>query len=172
MIRKQKVLFIVPNLKNMFGGKGGTPGHPHVGIASLASYLEQKEPERYEISVFDEGVERDNKKVNDYVKSFRPDVIGITTFSYCYVSVLDTVKRVSKVSKAPIILGGAHVSAVKGEALKDSPNVAFGVKSEGEVTLLELLRTLRKKESNFGKIKGLIWRKRNKIIENPDRELI
>lgn len=172
MIHKQKVLFIVPNLKNMFGGKGGTPGHPHVGIASLASYLEQEAPGMYEISIFDEGIERDNKKLIEQVKSFKPDVIGITTFSYCYVSVLDTVKRVSNVSRAPIILGGAHISAVRGEALKDSPHVAFGVKSEGEITLLELLGALRKKEKDFGNIKGLIWRKGRRIIENSDRELI
>jgi len=148
------------------------PGHPHVGIASLVSYILKKAPNEYELTVFDEGLESDTRKLTKKIKEFKPTLIGITTFSYCYVNVLDTIDRVYKATKAPIVLGGAHVSAVRGQVLKENPKVKYAIKSEGEETFLEFLSALDEEKKDFSEIKGLLWRKGKRIVENADRPLI
>lgn len=153
----------------MFGDTSSIPGHPHVGIASLVSFLNQR---GYKVKVFDEGAENSNRKLRNLITDFAPDIIGITTFSYCYDNILKTIKRVNDITQAPIVLGGPHVSAVKGKILEDNGNVYFAIKGEGEYTFLELLESLAQKKPNFDKINGLIWRKNKLIIENSDRPLI
>lgn len=164
-----KILFIIPRLKNMFGEKGGIPGHPHVGVASLVAFLDKK---NYEIKVFDEGIENNDQKLTELIKKFSPHLIGITTFSYCYFSVLELIERIRVITKTPIVLGGPHVSAVRKAVLEENKDINFAVKSEGEYTLKELLKYLDENRKDFSRIKGLIWRKNGKVVENPDRPLI
>lgn len=158
----------MPVLRSMFGGGGGIPGHPHVGIASLIAFLKR---EGYEVGVFDCGLENDLVKLKVKVKKSKPDIIGVTAFSYCYQDVFELVDKIKKISKAPLVVGGPHVSAVKGQVLKET-KADFAVKAEGEYTLLELLQTLAQKKPVFSRVSGLIWRRGKKIIENPNRPLI
>ncbi len=168
-ISKPKVLFVVPQLRSMFGEKGGVPGHPHVGIASLTAFLKLNQ---YPVKIFDEGIENDPQKLIALIKRYQPDIVGVTSFSYCYGSVVETIKRVANATKSPIIIGGPHVSAVKKEVLEENPEITFAVKMEGEYTLLELLQTLTSKQKKYSSIQGLIWRKGKIVVENSDRQLI
>jgi len=172
ILNPQKILFVIPKLKNMFGGKGGVPGHPHVGIASLTSFLLTKGFPKSHLAIYDEGVEKDVVGLKQLIHKFQPDIIGITTFSYCYVSVLDTIRRVSRITKTPIIIGGPHVSAVKSQVLEENPKVTFAIKGEGEHTFFVLLTALREKQTDLSGIPGLIWRKGKKVIENMDRPFL
>ena len=167
-----KILFVIPRSKTMFGEtseKKGISGHPHVGIASLIAFLRKNSP-KTEIKVFDEQMD-DFLQLKTLIKSFKPDLIGITCFSYNYQYFYDLILKIKKITKALIVLGGPHVSALKKEVLKET-RADLAIKSEGELSLLELLKELEDKKPDLKRIKGLIWRQKGKVIENEDRELI
>ena len=167
-----KILFVIPKSKTMFGEDSGTkslPGHPHVGIASLVAFL-KKNSKKSEIKIFEEQA-YDFSELKKIIRAFKPDLIGITCFSYNYRYFYDLILKIKKITKTKIVLGGPHVSALRKDVLKET-KADLAVKAEGEETLLELINELGKKTINLWKIKGLIWRQKGKIIENEDRELI
>lgn len=163
-----KVLFVIPKNKSLFGDEGLT-AHPHIGIACLSAFLKQH---KVEIAVFDQGLEQDLGRLSGIIADFKPALIGVTVFSYCYGAAYGLIKAIKTFSSIPVAAGGPHVCAVKAEIFENSA-VTFAVKQEGEFTLLELLQELENAHPDFSKIKGLLWREKDgKIIENPDRPLI
>lgn len=162
-----KILFVVPKNKSLFGDAGMT-AHPHIGIAYLTSFLKQN---NVRVAIFDEGIEGDLKKLFSLIDEFKPALIGITIFSYSYGFAYNLIKRIKEKSSISIVAGGPHVCAVKGRLLEDT-GIDFAVKQEGELTLLELLQESSKQNPDYSKIKGLMWRGADKILENPNRNLI
>jgi len=164
-----RILFIIPKNKTLFGDEGIT-GFPHLGIAYLTSFL-KKEKKDIKIKIFDEGLGGGLKELDALIDDFKPTLIGITLFSYCYGFGYNLIERLRKKTDIKIVVGGPHVSAIKSKILKET-KVDFAVKQEGELTLLELLQELQKRKPDFSGIKGLIWWDKGRIVENSDRGLI
>ena len=143
--------------------------HPHIGVAYLCSFLKRND---IEVAIFDEGIENDLSRLEYTIDDFKPQLIGITIFSYCYSYAYKLINKIREKTDTPIVAGGPHVSAI-GRKILDDAKIEFAVKQEGEFTLLELLREFSKQNPEFSRIKGLIWKNRDGgILENPDRELI
>ena len=167
-----KILFVIPKTKTMFGddpGEKSLSGYPHVGIAYLVSFLEKNSPST-KIKIYDEQADG-SQKLTIMIKDFKPDLIGITCFSYNYRYFYDLILKIKKITRVPLVLGGPHISAIRKDVLKET-KADLAVKGEGEETACELIKELEKKKPDFKKIKGLIWRQKGKIIENEDRALI
>lgn len=162
-----KILFVVPSNKSLFGGRGLT-AHPHVGVACLSAFLKQKD---VEVAVFDEGLGDGLDGFKRLIAEFKPTLIGITIFSYCYDFAYVLIKKIKEITDTPIVAGGPHICAIGKKILKDT-EIKFAVKQEGEFTLLELLQQLSCQCPDYNKIKGLIWRDRDNIVENESRPLI
>lgn len=164
-----KVLFVVPEIKSMFGTEKGIPIHPHVGIAYLASILKQN---NYQYQIIDCGIEKDwITLLKNTIKSFSPDIVGITGFSYAYNYLYQTIKIVKKTTSIPIILGGPHVSATKEKILQDS-KVDFAMYGESEISFVKFLKIFSQKNPDFSLVPNLIWKQKNKTIINPASPLI
>lgn len=164
-----KILFIVPQLKSMYGDSGIKSCHPHVGIAYLSSWLKMN---KIEVELFDDGIELSNEKLIEKIKNSDADLIGITMFSYCYQIGYDLINLIKKTTKTPLVVGGAHISATKKQILEET-EADFAIKHEGEKTLLELIQYTSTGRNDFENIDGLIWRNNYKeIIENKDRKLL
>ena len=168
-----KVLFIIPylniarhTLPNSLR-KFSPPEIPHNGVAALTIFLQQN---KVEIKVVDERLGYSFKEILKQIQDFSPDLIGITMTSFCSKKVNMLVKWLKEHISIPILLGGAHISVMRKEAL-DYNDADFAIKHEGEYAILELLDAI-KSNKGFEEIRGLIWRKDGKIIENPDREPI
>ncbi len=164
-----KILFIIPEIKSMFGTERGIPIHPHVGIAYLVSVLKKN---KYPFKIIDCGVE-DNwlLKLKEDLKEFKPDLIGITGFSYAYNYLYQTIKETKSVTKVPIILGGPHVSATKEKVLTDT-KVNFALYGEGETSFISFIKEFKNPKPNYRNVPNLIWKDNNKIIINPPASLI
>lgn len=162
-----KILFIVPRIKSLFGDKGMTV-HPHIGVAYLAAFLKKN---GFEADVFDDGIEKEKRELFSLVEGFNPDLIGVTVFSYCYGYAYDLIKAIRGKFHIPLVLGGPHISVEGAKALLET-DAEFGVKNEGEYTLMELLRELGQPHPQFSRIQGLFWREGARIVENPDRPFI
>jgi anaerobic magnesium-protoporphyrin IX monomethyl ester cyclase len=162
-----KILFVIPKNKSLFGDEGKT-AHPYIGVAYLSAFLKSR---GFIVGIFDDGVEKDPDRIYTVMDEFRPDIIGVTIFSYCYGAAYGLIKKMQAYKKIPLVLGGPHVGAIKERILEDT-QAQFAVKFEGEYTLTELLEEITKENSDFNGIKGLLWRKNGKITANPDRALI
>ena len=163
-----KILFVINKSKALTRHEKYLPEHPNLGVASIISFLKEK---NVEIKVFDENIESDEEKLFKLIEDFKPDLIGLSIVSYFYNLVYEVIKKLKKHTKIPIVVGGPHISAVRKKIFKET-DIDFAIKGEGEFTLCELLKEVRRKNPKFSKIKGLIWKKGNKIIENADREPI
>ena len=152
----------------MFGGAVERPGHPHVGIAYLISWLKKN---NVEVDLYDDGLQYNNEKLERKIKDSNADLIGITMFSYCYQSGYDIINLIKNITRTPLVVGGAHVSSTKNQILEET-EADFAIKHEGEKTLLELLEYVSKNIKSYENIDGLIWKRDGEIIENNDRKFL
>jgi len=128
---------------------------PPLGLASIAAYLEKRDINTAIIDCY--AHPRSDHPIRDYLLSEKPAFLGLscTTSSF-----LDGV-RIAKFAKnilpnIQVILGGAHVSALKESILENYPIIDYLVIGEGEVTLAELIEN-----ANHGaasSIQGIAYR--------------
>lgn len=161
--KETKVLFAIPQYKPIYGGQKNPPPYPHVGIAYLAAVLKK---ENIPVEIYDEGVERDSRRLNDLINVFKPTIIGVTGFSFAYKFLYDLIKKIKSYSEIPVIVGGPHVAIMGKEIIKET-GADFAFIGEGEEIFPVFLKELVKKQPDFGRIPGLIWKKGEKIVGNP-----
>ena len=157
--RFKKILFVVTNVSAAYG----KALNPHLGIAMLMAYLDR---EGFETSVIDQQLGYTVDDIVKKAKEVKADLIGVTMFSFDFIRTYEVIKEIKRRTKLPIILGGAHISTVKSEALEETGS-DFGVTRDGEIPLLQLCLGYPLEE-----IKSLLWRnEKGQIIENQIRKL-
>jgi len=165
-----KILFIEPPKDYWF--VMGEYVSPPTGLLILAAYIEQEIPDM-EIEILDCQAQRKNwKDVEKYIESSSPSIVatsGFTCNAYACVRTAETAKIVDK--GIVTVLGGSHFTFTAEESLNDFPEIDYIVMGEGEVTLVELIKTLRTGK-NQGDVKGLSFKHNGKIIQTPPRPLI
>lgn len=173
-MKKPKIILINPPLKReeRYGSLASAGAYmPPLGLGTLAAVLRK---EGYKVKILDcEALQLNIEQVLDQTLSFRPDYVGITAVTMAIHSAADLAAALKQQKlKAPIILGGVHLSALPEKTMNLFPQFDIGVIGEGEVTIIDLLKALRGRKSLKG-IRGLIYRGKNgKIIKTPPRPLI
>jgi anaerobic magnesium-protoporphyrin IX monomethyl ester cyclase len=114
---------------------------PPLGILSLATYL--KHNSSHDVYLLDADAEHLTlPQIEEHVRSFQPDVFGITTFTNCLRAVLDILKVVKRVRPECVtVVGGPHVSIYPRETLA-FPEVDYAVAGDGEIAFLQLVNAL------------------------------
>lgn len=106
-----------------------------------------------------------------YKKNY--DIVCFSCYIWNISQTLKIAKNLRKVNKnVKIILGGPEVSYDAHNVLEDNPYIDYIVYGEGEITFKEVLNFLVKNKGNIQEIKGLAYRKNNKIYVNEERPLI
>ncbi len=146
---------------------------PPLGILQLASFLESKIPE-IDIEVLDCQAESVGwNKFAKRIENFEPDIVVSSALATCntytIIRTLDTVKKIDPDIKT--VVGGQHFTALAQESLEDYSEIDFIIRGEGELTLLDLVQTLKDKKEPL-KVWGLSFRHNGKVIHNSDRPLI
>ncbi|OGM01758.1 hypothetical protein A3K72_01030 [Candidatus Woesearchaeota archaeon RBG_13_36_6] len=134
-----------------------------VGAGYLSEYLTSKNVENH---VLDMRLNHSKKILFDEIKSFKPDLIGFQILTYRRDVAFSLIEKTKQKFNIKIVIGGPHVSLVRPLSLEES-KADFAIKVEGEETLYELMSGVALKN-----IKGLIYKKDNVIVENPDRPFI
>ncbi|MBD3310354.1 radical SAM protein [Candidatus Woesearchaeota archaeon] len=162
-----RLLFVVPKLdESLVRGE-----YPHIGIGFLSEVLLNQEID-HEIVDMTLGYGPDYLK--DYIKRYRPDVIALPTYSYRFAStkkMIDFLAGLKEEYGFRILLGGPHISCMGKKGMVEG--VDFGIKGEGEETLVEFCRTFeeqRKEGKDYSGIKGLIWRKKLQNRQDHKKE--
>jgi radical SAM superfamily enzyme YgiQ (UPF0313 family) len=171
-----KVLLIYPPAENVI--MSGLPPlvdeeagfYPPLGILYVAAYAERNTT--HKIEILDTQVERMNyAAIEREIERRKPDIVGIQTMTFTLVDVILTAKVVKKVNKEiKIVLGGPHVSIYPDETIA-IPEVDYLVLGEGEVTFTELIQNIENTQE-LERIKGLVFKEGERIINTGSRELI
>jgi radical SAM superfamily enzyme YgiQ (UPF0313 family) len=138
-----------------------------LGIAYIAAVLEK---EGYDVKIA-EGNFINHEQIKEYIKQEKPDVVGITSTTPTFESVIKVARDVKEIdNNIKIIVGGSHVTALPQDAIKEGC-FDVGVIGEGEITFLELIKTFEK-DSDLKKVNGIVYKEKNKIKFTKPREFI
>jgi tRNA A37 methylthiotransferase MiaB len=106
------------------------------------------------------------EEVGRTVARERPDLVGISSlFSAYHGEALACAREIKKRLKVPIVMGGAHVSAVPESVLLD-PHVDFVIRGEGERALVELVRAFQER-GDMGSVASLGYKRGGERRLNP-----
>ncbi|UCH71490.1 MAG: radical SAM protein, partial [Thermoplasmatales archaeon] len=114
----------------------------------------------------------DWKGVEKYIESYDPSIVLTSGFTCNAYSCARTVEIAKDVNKDIVtVAGGIHFTSVPDESLIDFSEIDYIVRGEGELTIVELIKSLNNGKK-IGNIKGLSFRHNGKIIHTPPRPLI
>ncbi len=144
----------------------------HLGSAYVITYL-RGQGFNAEQFISDESC--NVKECVKEIANFHPHIVGFTVYETNFMQcalISNGLKAYN--SDIIIIFGGPTPSVQSKEVLEGVSSVDICVRREGEETLLELISNLSKtnfklKKVDLFSIKGITFRKENKIIINPER---
>ena len=111
------------------------------------------------------------EKLSFLLQRFKPEIVGITIPTAKYQIARELVNFIkARNKKIKIVVGGPHPTILPEDTLKIE-EIDFVVRGEGEETLVELVDSIEKGK-NTDKIKGISYKKKGKIINQPSRKYI
>lgn len=142
---------------------------PPLGLAYVAAVLEEN---GYDVRIFDCSVGLSLNRLMEYLIEYRPHVVGITSTTPAFPDARKTAESVRRaLPGATIVLGGAHVSALPAALSYDCFDV--GVIAEGELTMLEVVRSIEEDGlSDMSGIAGLAFRRDGEVVLTEPREYV
>ncbi|MEM4723570.1 MAG: radical SAM protein, partial [Candidatus Hadarchaeum sp.] len=160
-----RVLLISPPTESAITKVMGTTGPP-LGLAYLASMIRGD----HDVKIVDavaEGYDLEN--LGRIIRSYDPELIGLTATTSMMPDAYETVKVAKKINEnVKIVLGGPHVTFLPEVTMQECPQVDFIVRGEGEHTFKELVDSLEKKK-DLKDILGLSFQHNGRVINNPPR---
>lgn len=163
-----KTLLINPNYRKVYKyvGEESTMISPPMGLAYLAAVLREN---KIPVKILDAAaLNYSIEQIKNFALKDSPDIIGITAAT-------NTIEEAYKIAnaikpslpKTKIIVGGPHPSILPEQTLKECSSLDITAVGEAEYTLLEIVQN-----KTLSKIKGIAYRKNNKIIRTPPRPFI
>jgi len=143
---------------------------PPLGLCYLASSVRKF---GYSVQIIDApALDMDLSCTTAEIVKSGADFIGLTasTVSIFRASELAKALKGSRI-KAPIIIGGPHVSSLPKETLEEFKEFDIGVINEGEFTVPEIISCL-KEGVTIGDIRGLVYRNGEEVVISPPRNNI
>ena len=142
-----------------------------MGLAYIASALRDA---GHEINIYNQDVHHyPESHLTNYLKKHKFDVIGVNVIAgyYQYKKLLKISKAINAVPNRPVYILGGHGPAPEPEYFIKKTNADFVCIGEGEITVVELLKTLEQKKS-LHTVKGIAFMENGKLIKTEQRELI
>jgi anaerobic magnesium-protoporphyrin IX monomethyl ester cyclase len=164
----KSVLLVRPpaRLSIDFGGsfKKDYGGHElELGLLCIASFLERQ---GIHVSFLDMTLHDDaEKRLVDTLQHSNFDFIGMTAYTNSITTANRIAGLIRQYSKAKIVVGGAHASALPVETLEMFKNFDYLIYGEGERSFTDLVIG-----KDISDIKGLLWREGGTIRQNPPVE--
>ncbi len=146
-----------------------TPNFTRLGLACLASKLRADNAAAVEI--VDGKFERlSYAAIEDRVRRFAPDVVGLTAFTNEIKSAARVAEMVKGLSSAiTTVVGGVHASVLPERTLEEFPAFDAVVAGEGEITFSEYTAALAS-GAPLGAIPGLCFRDGDRLVRTAERE--
>ncbi|MCX7990911.1 MAG: B12-binding domain-containing radical SAM protein [Proteobacteria bacterium] len=109
----------------------------------------------------------DKSLISKKIAEFKPDMVCISSlFSTYFYDVIDIAKEVKKINKDIIVVSGGNHPTIFPEKVLRYKEIDFVIRGEGETPLNQLIKAIRNK-NGFDEIKGLCYKKDDKLILSP-----
>jgi radical SAM superfamily enzyme YgiQ (UPF0313 family) len=172
MSNKKRIALVHPRGFNWF------PGHRDItdianrmvpqGLLSIAAYLSEQGHDVFIYDCLGPGVPDDSREQVKAILDYKPQIVGFSATTSSFLDAADIAQKIREHARhIKTVCGGVHVSALKGDLLRDYPAFDFLCAGEGELTMAELADGLDPAE-----IKGLIWRQDSLVVTNQARPQI
>ncbi|MFX1498919.1 MAG: B12-binding domain-containing radical SAM protein [Promethearchaeota archaeon] len=148
---------------------------PNLGSGYIIAYLKKK---GFNAKQFISNESYNIKECVKRIMEFNPKIVGFTVYETNYMQSVLICKGLKTYNSNTItVFGGPSPTVQSQEILKSNISIDICVRGEGEETTLELLSALRENEYNLNKtdlnnIKGITFRKYNRIINTPDSNIL
>ncbi|MDY0236778.1 MAG: B12-binding domain-containing radical SAM protein [Gudongella sp.] len=138
----------------------------HSNLAIL--YLKEYVRDILDVELVEFTINQNLDEITGELFKMDPDIIGFSTYIWNVNEILEITERLKIVNPdIKILLGGPEVSYDSYELLLNNPQIDYVIVGEGEETYRELIE-----ERPLEEIKGLVYRKGEKIRLNMPRPLI
>jgi radical SAM superfamily enzyme YgiQ (UPF0313 family) len=140
--------------------------YPPMGLLHMASYMRAHTD--CEVRILDAIVDKlSYEQIRDYAREFKPDLVGVTSFTLTFYDVMQTIKAVKKACpKTHICVGGPH-TVFWSEEIASKPEVDSVLRGECDITFTKLARALDRGE-DITKVGGIVVEKEGRIIKNDE----
>ena len=136
--------------------------YPPLALLSLAAFL--RDQSHHVCEIMDAQLDHlSNEDMENQIREFAPDVVGITCFTVQLVDVMHSIRAARRAGVQYVVLGGPHINDFPKESLA-LEGVDAVVKGEGQQPLLELLKVWEAENVAKG-IKGVIAHQDDPIPE-------
>jgi anaerobic magnesium-protoporphyrin IX monomethyl ester cyclase len=144
---------------------------PPVGLAYLAGAIQHE----HSAAILDMlKTHMTDEEFRHYVRSGQFEVVGFQCYTQELQSVATLAALVKSVSKDIItIAGGPHPTLLPGETMTYCSSVMdYLLRGEGDVTFPLFLECLKNNRENVEKVSGLVWKQKDRVIENAPHEFV
>lgn len=163
-----KLLLINPSYNGTYGSTVGNLASPIYPVMSLSTLAGESRKAGHDVTILDLSFHRyDPQFVEDTIRRVSPDVVGVTATTPLANQMQDIAYVAKSVSASILtIAGGAHVTALKTEALRRSALdiVVFG---EGDRTIVEIMSGKR-----VSQIEGICYSDSGELKTNGPRHMV
>ena len=162
-----KILLIQPNISKEADSEFGALQYPF-NLGYLASVLREA---GHEVKMVDFNV-IDRRKLSGLISEYQPNLVGLTAMAITIHSVEEIIYEVRAVKKDIItVLGGVFASALPKDTMLKIKNLDYLIFGQGEKTIVDLVEHIIKKKK-INDVRGVVFRKKGKIIQNLPQDLI
>jgi radical SAM superfamily enzyme YgiQ (UPF0313 family) len=167
-----KVLLLSPSYIDLYGDLKKAAGRYFpLGIGYIASYL--RAYGRHEIKMYEpeaQGLSLDD--ISRTIKTFGPDVIGITCSTPNFARAVELARLCKTNSTAKVVMGGVHVSAIPEFVIETYGDcIDCVVVGEGEGTMFELVRAFED-NTDICTVTGIVYKKGDRVVRTAKRPFI
>ncbi len=143
---------------------------PPLGLCYLAASVRKC---GFSVQIIDApALNMDITRTTAEIEKVNTQLIGLTASTVSIYRASELAKAIKKSGvKAPIMIGGPHVSSLPQETLEEFKEFDIGVINEGEFTLPEII-SCYKEGGKTGTIAGLVYREGEKVVLSPARKNI
>ena len=160
-----KILMIKARLNRFYG-----QAVPPLGLLYLSAFL--KKHGYRDVTILHPDVQEPRgAELEKAVAGSGADIVAISAITAEGRSMHELARLAKRLRpQALVVVGGAHPTGYARDCLKD-PAIDIAVRGEGELTLLELVRS-REAGRSCDAIHGISYRRGGEIVSNPAREFI
>jgi len=170
-----KILLVTSSFEGISRNKIGETSeylHYPLGLTYLHAYLESKGNFVMMAPLNHKPEEVCFSKVDKMVRDFSPEFIGFQVLTATRVSTYKLIEHIHKTyPEIRIILGGIHATVMYSQLVEKYPFILV-VLGEGEVTIQELTKELKKKKPHLDKVDGIAYFDGKRVTRTKKREPI
>jgi len=172
MSENNKVLLVNAPYINVYGPVKLAAGRYFpLGLGYIASVLLQS---GFNVKLLDpEAQKMTLDDIEKIVEEWKPFIVGISSATPNFASVLGIVRLVKKVNPHIVtVAGGIHVTALPEFVLRKNEELDIVAIGEAEYTMLELCLASRNGFRSYDSVRGIAYRRDDKIVFTKPRPLV